>query len=395
MPAEIGILSQSTSAIVETLTFGFANLWPEIRWLITILLGIEITLFGFWMALGGPSSILSIIKKIMFLAFWLYFVSNFPTLANALVTSLVNAGFMAGGNSALDHSLLLDPSRIISYGVIAGEPIKIAIDQLGKFDIGQGFILGFAYIGIVLTYIILGIMVAIAVIEFFYIVALAGILLPFGFLKITWFIAEPSLSSVLQSGIKLMTMAFLISVTQPILSTLSIDPDIPMNQIWSMMSTSLLILALAWNIPRVAAGLTSGRPHFELNAVAAQTTNAARILSNSTKRLIQNTKQMTSKTVGAATYGAGRAHAAYSAGAQLDPHSRLSRVQSGLSNVASHTAQSAANAITQPTRAQFNSGTQAYHQFTAEQLAKAQEDMKKQPFYQKEMQDAKENEGTS
>ncbi len=252
-----GILTTTLNNFLTAFSAGWSNLQPAINYLIGTFLAIEIIMIGLWMALGGGDQLLSVMKKLLYLGFWLWIVRQFPTLADAFVKSLVQAGQIAGGGGG---SSVFDPSNIIDYGINTTAPM---LDEMMKMDITQivnGLVLGLCYLMIMLAYILIAWQIFYAVLEFYLITALVGIFLPFGFLEQTKFLAEKAIGAVIASGIKLMVLAFIMAVIEPVLGTLTFSGSLTFTEIWSALVTVGAMAFLTWNAPGVAAGLMAGSP---------------------------------------------------------------------------------------------------------------------------------------
>ena len=252
-----GILTTTLNNFLTAFSSGWSNLQPAINYLIGIFLAIEIVMIGLWMALGGGDQLVSVMKKILYLGFWLWIVQGFPTLADAFVKSLVQAGRLAGGGGGAS---VFNPSNIIRYGINTTAPMVDEIMKMGITEIVNGLVLALCYVMIMLSYILIAWQIFYAVLEFYLITALVGIFLPFGFLEQTKFLAEKAIGAVIASGIKLMVLAFIMAVIEPVLSTLTFSGNLTLTEIWSALLTVGAMAFLTWNAPGVAAGLMAGSP---------------------------------------------------------------------------------------------------------------------------------------
>jgi len=134
------------------------------------------------------------------------------------------------------------------------------IMKMGITEIVNGLVLAICYVMIMLSYILIAWQIFYAVLEFYLITALVGIFLPFGFLEQTKFLAEKAIGAVIASGIKLMVLAFIMAVIEPVLSTLTFSGNLTLTEIWSALLTVGAMAFLTWNAPGVAAGLMAGSP---------------------------------------------------------------------------------------------------------------------------------------
>lgn len=271
---------------------GYEYLVPSINWLIGTFLVIEIFLIGCWWALGGNEQLAGVIKKILFLGFWMWIVLSFPELAKIFVFSLIDAGLIAGGSVAGNDSILMDPSRIAALGLDATEKLYELLDDV-VFDVGDWIVFGITYILIVLAFLVIAWQVFLCLLEFYLVLALTGILMPFGFLKHTRFLAEKAIGAVISHGIKLMVLAFIIAVAEPTLMDIEFTGDeIHMNEIWSVLLTAWAIALLAWNAPSMAASLMSGAPSLSAGSAAQNTGAGAAMLSQSAMAGVRATRAM-------------------------------------------------------------------------------------------------------
>ena len=207
-----GILTQTLNNFLAAFGSGWSNLQPAINWLTGALLSIEIVMLGLWWALGGGEQLVAVMKKILYLGIWMWIVRSFPTLADAFVKSLIQAGQLAGGGGGPS---LFDPSKIIEYGLTTTAPLVEKISNVGITEIVNGIVLAITYIGIMLAYILIAWQIFYAVLEFNLMAAVVGILLPFGFVEQTKFLAEKAIGAIVSSGIKLMVLAFIMAVIEP------------------------------------------------------------------------------------------------------------------------------------------------------------------------------------
>jgi type IV secretion system protein TrbL len=239
---------------------GYGRLQGAANSLLAILVGIEVVLLGLWTALGGGDHVVGIFKKILQIGAWVWIVRSFPTLAKAFVDSCVQAGLQAGGGG--DASLILDPSRLAGYGLDATAPLTQKLGDLGMADLSDLIVFGFGYLAILACFLIMAINVFLAVLEYYLFAALVGIFLPFGLLSPTKFLAEKAVGAVVSASVKLMVLAFVTAVVDPVLSNIHFaGPEITFNELWSVFLTVCALMFFCWKAPQLAASLLGGAPH--------------------------------------------------------------------------------------------------------------------------------------
>jgi type IV secretion system protein TrbL len=255
---DAGVLTTTLQHFLQVFSHGWSNLQPAINFLIKVFLGIEIVMFGLWMALGGLENLAAIMKKLLFLMIWLWFVKNFPMLANAFVKSLVHAGELASGGGGGD---IFDPSLVMKIGFQNLAPAFEEINKVSSIlDLPKALLLGIGLFLVAIAYILIAWQIFYAVLEFYLISALVGLFLPFGFVEQTKFLAEKAIGAVVSAGIKLMVLAFIVGVIEPVLMTLTFSGDITYAEVLSALLTVGALAFLCWNAPGVAAGLMAGSP---------------------------------------------------------------------------------------------------------------------------------------
>jgi len=305
---EFNTLTTTLTNFVGVFQAGYSRLGPTVNGILAVLAGIDIVLLGFWWALGGGERLTEVIKKILFLGFWLWFTKSFQSNAKWFVDSLINAGLTAGGHAGAVN-LLLDPSRIAGYGLTATEQLAKALDNISITDLGDVIIFGISYLLIMAAFLIMAIQAFLAVLEYYVILAVAGVLIPWGLLPHTKFLAEKAIGAVVSAGIKLMVLAFIIAVVDPVLASIHFSgPEIKLNELWSVLLTAGAIAFLAWHVPSLAAGLLAGSPSLSASGVAQNVSAGAMLAAGIAGGMVAATRAAASaaSTVGQrASYGAG------------------------------------------------------------------------------------------
>ena len=253
-------LTLTLQNFIAAFSGGYSRLQGAANGLLAILVGIEVVLLGLWTALGGGENVVGIFKKVLHIGGWVWLVRGYPTLCKAFLESLVQAGLTAGGGS--DVSLLMDPSRLAGYGLDATEPLTRKLADLGMTDLADLFVFEFAYLAILACFLLMAIHVFLAVLEYYLFAALVGIFLPFGLLAPTKFLAEKAVGAVVSASVKLMVLAFLLAVVDPVLAHIHFaGPEITFNELWSVFLTVCALMLLCWKAPSLAAALLGGAPH--------------------------------------------------------------------------------------------------------------------------------------
>ena len=265
---QFNALTLALQNFIGVFSGGFGRLSSAINTLLALLIGIDLVLTGLWWALGGGEQLATVFKKLLFIGFWIWLVQSFPSLAKSFVDSLVTAGVTAGGG-AVTVAQILDPSALAGAGLDATEPLANRLGDMGTFDMADMFVLGVGYIAIMACYILMAINLFLAVLEYYLFAGIVGILLPFGILPSTKFLAEKAIGAVVAAGIKLMVLAFITSAVLPILLSMRFSgPEFGFNELWAMLLTIGGVTVLSWKAPAMAAALMSGSPHLGVSDIA-------------------------------------------------------------------------------------------------------------------------------
>src|SRR5271166_45413 len=258
---QFSTLTLTLQNFITALSGGYSRIQGSASSLLGILVGIEVVLLGLWTALGGGDNVVGVFKRILHIGAWVWVVQSYPTLAKALRDSLIQAGMMAGGGTG-DVSLLMDPSRLAGYGLDATAPLTQKLADLGMTDLSDLIVFGFGYLAIMACFLIMAINVFLAVLEYYVFAALAGILLPFGLLAPTKFLAEKAIGAVVSASVKLMVLGLVTAIIDPVLASIHFaGPEITFNELWSVFLTVCALMFLCWKAPSLAGSLLGGSPH--------------------------------------------------------------------------------------------------------------------------------------
>ncbi len=268
MAPDTGILTHLLNAFLAVFNGGFSALQPKAMSLFGILVGLELTLSGLWWAMSGNDAVKSLVQKILVIGVFFFFIQQWQMLTTTTLQSFARAGAVAGGAADTPGGLngLSDPSTIVDEGFNAMQPLSDKVDALTQGtwtalkNLGTIMQLGLAMIGILFAFFLLGIQCFLVYIEFYIVAVLSLILLPFGVFRHSAFIAEKAFGAVIAHGVKLMVLAFVIAIAQPVLQQITMPTDFSLRDAWCTLLASMTICFLAWHAPSMAAGLLAGSP---------------------------------------------------------------------------------------------------------------------------------------
>jgi type IV secretion system protein TrbL len=270
-----GVIDRFLGVFTQYIDSGFGLLQPEVAFVATTLIAIDITLAALFWSWGGDDDIIArLVKKTLFVGVFAYLIGNWNNLARIIFESFSGLGLKAAGSS-LSAADFLRPGRVAQVGLDAGRPLLDSISGLmGYISFFENFIqimvLLFAWVMVLSAFFILAIQLFVTLIEF-KLTTLAGfVLIPFGLFGKSAFMAERVLGNVISSGIKVLVLAVIVGIGSTLFSQFTTgmagtQPSI--DDAMAMVLAALSLLGLGIFGPGIANGLVSGGP--QLGAGAA------------------------------------------------------------------------------------------------------------------------------
>ena len=276
---EFNTLTSTLTTFVSAYTAAYDRVQPIAHKVLGSLALIEIALVGMYLALDGGQQVSALFGKFLKIAVWTYITTNFHHLVQVFSQSLIGAGLIAAGRPG-NFQVLLDPSKIAGMGTTATHGLVKALSNIGTFDFFDQIVFGLVYIAIVLTFLLIAVQIFLAVLEFYLISALAGVLIGFGVSPHFRFLSEKAIGAVVACSIKLMVLAFVMAMVQPTLESVRfVGPEIKFNELWALLLTSGAIMLFAWTAPSLAASLLAGSPSLGAGGVAQNMMSGAMMVS--------------------------------------------------------------------------------------------------------------------
>lgn len=378
MPSDIGVLTYIMQLFLDAISGGYGRIYGNAMWLLQTFSLLEVMLAAIWWGFGRTDVLHSFLKKIMMIGFFIFVVTSYPLLIHALLESFVFVGLTAGGNQV---SLIefTNPSRIASIGMELVQPV---LEQSSLFHPFDALFNGFASLIIIVAFFVVAIQVFVTFLEFYIVAVLGLVLIPFGVLKHTSFMAEKVFGGILSFGVKLMVLSFIISVAFPVMDNLVIQDVSVWRELFGALLASLAIMMLAWQAPSLAASLLSGAPTLTAGSalgvgLAAGAGGAgaflgAKAAGQYTGGLIGQGGQLAAKTAGVMSSG-------YTMGASTHSGGNLAKIIGGARGSAAallgtvpHTGKEIAGRIAGHFRKHHQSGIASGYRSTGGSLVRSQ-----------------------
>lgn len=280
---DLNVIDGFMDSFIRYIDGGFGLLGPDMAYLTSTLIGIDITLAGLFWALGNEQDVIArFVRKILYVGAFAFLLNRFSSLSDIIFRSFAAMGLVAGGGT-MSADDLLKPGRLAGTGFAAAWPLLQQVSELMGFtSFFDNFlsivILLFAWAIVILAFFILAVQMFMTIIEF-KLTSLAGfVLVPFALWNRTSFLAERVLGHIVGSGIKVMVLAVIVGIGSTYFEDFATalvgqEPDI--EQAMSLMLAALALFGLGIFGPTVASGLISGGPQLGAGAAVGTAIGAA------------------------------------------------------------------------------------------------------------------------
>ena len=363
---DLGVIDRFLDTFARYIDSGFGLLQPEVAYLSTTLVAIDITLAALFWAMGGEEVVPRLVKKILYVGAFAFIIGNFNWLASIIFRSFAGLGLKASGSS-ISEAQLLQPGRLAEVGVKAAQPMLDEIGKLAGFpsvftNIDTIVVLFVAWIIVIVAFFILAVQLFVSVLEF-KLTTLAGfVLVPFALWGKTAFLAEKVLGNVVASGIKVLVLAVIVGIGTGLLSEFQSaagsEPNI--SEALAIVLASVTLLGLGISGPGIANGLVSGAPQLGAGSAVGAAAAGAGLVAAGGMGALAAGRVAGGAALGAtraATSLAGGARAAYAEGAAASGASGAAGVGAGLAGVARSGASAAGDAVRSTARRVFGGGS--------------------------------------
>jgi type IV secretion system protein TrbL len=352
-----GVIDHFLDVFTRYIDSGFGLLKPEVAFIATSLIVIDVTLAALFWSWGADEDIIArLVKKTLFVGVFAYIIGNWNNLARIVFESFAGLGLKASG-TGFSVSDLLRPGKVAQTGLDAGRPLLDSISNLmGYWSFFENFIqiacMLFAWVLVLLAFFVLAVQLFVTLIEF-KLTTLAGfVLIPFGLFGKSAFMAERVLGNVISSGIKVLVLAVIIGIGSTLFSEFTAGfggatPSI--DDAMAIVLAALSLLGLGIFGPGIANGLVSGGPQLGAGAAIGTGLAAGGVVAAgaATVGAVASGGAALAGSAAAAARGgaalAGGVSTAYSLGAAGE--TGASAVASGLGNVASTGARAAVSPL--------------------------------------------------
>ncbi len=363
---DLSVIDRFLDTFSRYIDSGFGLLQPEIAYLSSTLVAIDITLAGLFWAMGGDEVVPRLIKKILYVGAFAFIIGNWNYLAGVIFKSFAGLGLKASAAS-IGSDQLLQPGRLAQVGVQAAQPMLDEIGKLAGFtsvftNIDTIMVLFIAWIIVIVSFFVLAVQLFVSVLEF-KLTTLAGfVLVPFALWGKTTFLAEKVLGNVISSGIKILVLAVIVGIGSGLFtqfqSAAGTTPTI--SQALAVVLGAISLLGLGIFGPGIANGLVSGAPQLGAGAAVGATAAGTGLIVAGGAGAVAAGRLAGGTAMGgmrAATSMASGARSAYGDASAASGGSGLGRAGAGVAGVARAGASAAGDGVRAAARRAWTGGS--------------------------------------
>lgn len=281
MPANYNVIDQFLNAYLAAINSGFGLLRPDVMNVFGILIVITIGITAVFWALDENNAIVAgLFRKVLLIGFFAWLLNDWAGLTSTIVKGFAALGLKAGGSAMSVQAFLSSPSDLVYMGMTLVTGMTIQIKELtGPIAFFENFalilVLGIAVLGVIIAFVVLAVQVFVTIIEFRLVTLAAFVLIPFGIIKQTSFLSERALGYVASSGLKLLSIALIVSVGSKTFKTLTLTPVPSVENAISILIASVVLVMLSLTVPAIASALVTGGPQLGAGAALAGTAGVA------------------------------------------------------------------------------------------------------------------------
>src|SRR4051812_21137002 len=97
---DLNVIDRFLADFIRYIDSGFGLLGPDIAFLTSTLIVIDLTIAGLFWAMGGEADVLGkLLRKILYVGAFAFIINNFSRLADIIFRSFTQAGLTAAGGS--------------------------------------------------------------------------------------------------------------------------------------------------------------------------------------------------------------------------------------------------------------------------------------------------------
>ncbi len=271
------LINDVVARYIDAINSGFGLLKSDVTFVLNVLIILSIVWSALLWTFSDDHVIAEFARKLIFLGMFVWLVANWSMLVDKLGRTFMDLGLKAGGFTDAD-TYTSEPGNILYLCYNTIQPI---IDQITRLcdswsfykNLGQILMLGMSVAAIVAAFFVITIQVALAVLTFKFGSLASFVLVPFGVLSKTAFIAERPLGWVVGSGIRLMVLTLVLGIANGIFTNLApaSGSTVTIYEALTIALAALLLMMFSLTATRLATDLVIGGPSLGAGAMVNRT----------------------------------------------------------------------------------------------------------------------------
>jgi type IV secretion system protein TrbL len=260
------LINDVANQYLNAINNGFGLIKGDVAWVLNVLIILSIMWSATLWALSEDHVIAQFARKIVYIGLFAWIIQNWQTLTDKLASSFMNLGLKAGGFDGVGF-YTQQPGNIAFLGYTTAQPLMDQIKRLtGPVAFFKNFVeiafLAIAVAAIVAAFCVITIQVVLALVTFKFGSLAAFVLVPFGVLSKTAFIAERPLGWVVGSGVRLMVLTLVLGIGNGIFQALKVPAGTTVTtyQAFCIALAALLLMVLSLVASRLATDMIIGGP---------------------------------------------------------------------------------------------------------------------------------------
>jgi type IV secretion system protein TrbL len=265
---------------VDAINHGFGLIRGDVRFVLNVLVVISIVWSAMLWMFSDDHVVAQFARKVIYVGIFVWIIENWQMLTDKLARSFTNLGLKAGGFSDA-NTYTSAPGDILYLCYDTIDPIVQQIVRLANTwtfykNFAQIIFLALAVAAVVVAFFVIVIQIAMALLTFKFGSLVSFVLVPFGVLTKTSFIAERPLGWVVGSGIRLMVLTVVLGVANNIFGTFAPKPGatITIYEAFTVALASLLLMMISIVATRLASDLAIGGPSLGVGSTVSQSAAA-------------------------------------------------------------------------------------------------------------------------
>lgn len=266
--ADPAALDQFITAFTGQVGAGFGAISGDVQGVLATLVVISIVLSAIMWAIDETQNVLApFVRKILLIGFFAWLVTNWHSLSLVVVNGFAKLGLKASNGGSIGD-FTRAPTKAVEAGLSVVVDLIKYIGDLAQQNAGFGalqhidmiIVAAVAAVGIMLAFIVLAIEIAITIIEFYIVTLIAFVVVPFGVLTQTSFLAERAIGYVISVGFKFMALAVIAGIGINIFETFTLSADPTVAEEAGLLLSAIFLMMLALKVPAIAGAMISGGP---------------------------------------------------------------------------------------------------------------------------------------